>query len=80
MNRDQIDSRTVFRIVAVAILTVAAAALVGLVVVKVDTTIRWFVTALFLALVLAPAVELVQRIKVRGHRAPRSFPRRPQSL
>ena len=71
MNRDKIDSRTVFRIVAVAILTVAAAALVGLVVVKVDTTIRWFVTALFLALALAPAVELVQRIKVRGHRAPR---------
>ena len=71
MNRDQIDSRTVFRIVAVAILTVAAAALLGLVVVKVDTTIRWFVTALFLALALAPAVELVQRIRVRGHQTPR---------
>jgi hypothetical protein len=40
MNRDKIDSRTVFRIVAVVILTVAAAALLGLVVVKIDTTIR----------------------------------------
>ena len=71
MNRDKIDSRTVFRIVAVAILTVAAAALLGLVVVKIDTTIRWLVTAIFLALVLAPAVELIQRIRIRGHRAPR---------
>ena len=71
MNRAKIDSRTVFRIVAVAILTVAAAALLGLVVVKIDTTIRWLVTAIFLALVLAPAVELIQRIRIRGHRAPR---------
>lgn len=71
MSRDKIDSRTVFRIVAVAILTIAGAALLGLVVVKIDTTIRWFVTALFLALALAPAVEIVQRISIRGRRAPR---------
>jgi len=71
MNRDKPDSRTVFRIVAVAILTVAAAALLGLLVVKVDTTIRWVVTATFLALVLAPAVELIQRIRIRGRRTPR---------
>jgi predicted PurR-regulated permease PerM len=71
MNRDKPDSRTVFRIVAVAILTIAAAALLGLVVVKVDTTIRWFVTALFLALALAPAVELVQRTRIRGRQMPR---------
>jgi predicted PurR-regulated permease PerM len=71
MNSDKIDSRTVFRIVAVALLTIGAAALLGLVVIKIDTTIRWLVTAIFLALALAPAVELVERIKLRGHRMPR---------
>ena len=71
MNRDKIDSRTVFRIVAVAILTVAAAALLGLIVVRIDTTIRWLVTAIFLALALAPAVELIQRLRFRGHATPR---------
>jgi len=40
MNRDKTDSRTVFRIVAVAIATAAAAALLALVVIKIDTTIR----------------------------------------
>jgi len=71
MNRDKTDSRTVFRIVAVAIATAAAAALLALVVIKIDTTIRWFVTAVFLALVLAPAVELIQRIRIRGRKPPR---------
>jgi predicted PurR-regulated permease PerM len=71
MTRDKTDSRTVFRIVAVAIATAAAAALLALVVIKIDTTIRWFVTATFLALVLAPAVELIQRIRIRGHNPPR---------
>lgn len=71
MNRDPINSQAVFRIVAVALLTVAAAALLGLIVVEVDTTIRWLVTAIFLALVLAPAVELIGRISIRGRHAPR---------
>ena len=71
MNRDKIDSRTVFRIVAVAIATAAGAALLALVVIRIDTTIRWFVTATFLALVLAPAVELIERIRIRGRKPPR---------
>lgn len=71
MNTIQIDSRAVFRIVAVVILTAAAAALLGLVVLEIETTIRWLVTAIFLALVLAPGVELIQRIRVRGKNAPR---------
>ena len=71
MNRAQIDSQAVFRIVAVTLLTVAAAALLGLVVIEVETTIRWLVTAMFLALVLAPAAELIGRVRVRGRRAPR---------
>ncbi|GIK78153.1 MAG: AI-2E family transporter [Acidobacteria bacterium] len=71
MDRVQIDSRAVFRIVAVTLLTIAAAALLGLVVVEVETTIRWLVTAIFLALVLAPAVELIGGARIRGRRAPR---------
>ncbi len=71
MNTKQIDSRAVFRIVAVAILTAAAAALLGLIVIKVDTTIRWLVTAVFLALVLAPAAEAIQRIHLKGKSPPR---------
>lgn len=71
MNREAIESRTVLRVVAIAILTVAAAALLGLVVVKVETTIRWLITATFLALVLAPAVELVERVRIGGRRTPR---------
>ena len=71
MNTIQIDSRAVFRIVAIVILTAAAAALLGLVVLEIETTIRWLVTAIFLALVLAPGVELIQRIRVRGRNPPR---------
>ena len=71
MNAMQIDSRAVFRIVAIAILTAAAAVLLGLIVLKIETTIRWFVTATFLALVLAPGVELIQRISIRGWNPPR---------
>ena len=71
MSREQIDSQAVFRIVAVALLTIAGAALLGLIVVKVDTTIRWLVTAIFLALVLAPGVELIGRVRIRGWQPPR---------
>jgi predicted PurR-regulated permease PerM len=71
MNTSKIDSRAVFRIVSVAILTVAAAALLGLIVIKIDTTIRWLVTSIFLALVLAPAVGAIERIRVRGKNPPR---------
>src|SRR5262245_38795636 len=36
---------------------------------KIETTLRWLFTAAFLALVLAPAVEFVQRLKWRGKTA-----------
>ena len=71
MNAIQIDSRAVFRIVAIAILTAAAAVSLGLIAIRIETTIRWLVTATFLALVLAPAVELIQRISIRGWNPPR---------
>ena len=71
MTRIQIDSRTVFRIVLIAILAVAVAALAREVISDVRDTLRWLAAALFVALALAPAVALVQRIKVRGHTPPR---------
>ena len=37
----------------------------------VEETIRWLAAAIFLALALAPAVALAQRIRVRGHSPPR---------
>lgn len=66
-----IDSRTVFRVVGVAILAVACAALLGLVVMETRTTIRWAATAIFLALALAPAVSLLQRVSLGGRPMPR---------
>jgi len=71
MTRIQIDSRTVFRIVLIAILAVAVAALAREVISDVRDTLRWLAAALFVALALAPAVALVQRIKMRGHSPPR---------
>ena len=71
MSRAEIDSRTVFRVVVVALFTVAAAVPVALAVIEVRQTIRWLAAAIFLALVLAPAVSLVQRISVRDRRPPR---------
>ena len=71
MTRIQIDSQTVFRIVLIAILAVAIAALAREVVSDARETFRWLAAALFLATALAPAVALVQRIRLRGHNPPR---------
>lgn len=71
MKPAEIDSRSVFRIVAVAALALALVALLGLAVVEVRQTLRWLAAAVFMALALAPAVALVERIRVRGHHPPR---------
>lgn len=71
MSSLQIDSRTVFRIVFIAILAVAVAALAREVIFDVRQTLRWLAAALFVALALAPAVALVQRVSIRGHCPPR---------
>lgn len=71
MSSFRIDSRTVFRIVLIALLAVALAALAREVVFDVRQTLRWLAAALFLALALAPGVALVQRVSVRGHHPPR---------
>jgi predicted PurR-regulated permease PerM len=67
----KIESRAVFRIVVVAIVAIALAALLGLIVIETRTTIRWAITATFLALALAPAVSLLERVSIAGRHAPR---------
>jgi predicted PurR-regulated permease PerM len=71
MTTIQIDTRTVLRVLVIALLVVAAAALAREIVDDIRETLRWFVSAVFLALVLAPAVGLVERISLRGHNPPR---------
>lgn len=71
MNTAEIDSRSVARIVSVAIAVVAVAAALAFVVVEVRQTLRWLAAAIFLALALAPLVGAIERIRVRGSRAPR---------
>ena len=71
MEAVRIQARAVAKVVAIALVVIAAAALLGFVVIRIETTLRWLFTALFLALALAPAVELVERIRLRGRRIPR---------
>ena len=71
MDASRIQVRAVAKI-AITVLAITAAALVlALVVLHVRTTLRWAVAAIFLALALAPAVGLVERIGVRDRNLPR---------
>ncbi len=69
MEAVRIQTRAVAKIVAISLVVIAAAVLLALVVLKIETTLRWLFTALFLALALAPAVDLVERIQWRGRPA-----------
>lgn len=71
MRAAEIDSRAVFKVVGIALVAIAAALLLGLALVEVRQTLRWLVAAIFLALVLAPAVALVERIPFGKRRLPR---------
>jgi predicted PurR-regulated permease PerM len=66
-------AREVARIVAVALFVIAAAALLVLVVERNETAVSWLVAAIFLALALNPAVDLVQSLKIRGRALPRAL-------
>jgi predicted PurR-regulated permease PerM len=71
MDASRIQVRAVAKI-AITVLAITAAALVlALVVLHVRTTLRWAVAAIFLALALAPAVGLVERIGIRDRHLPR---------
>ena len=67
----RIESRAVFKVVAIVLVAVGFALLFNHVVVEVKTTIRWVCAAIFLALALSPLVDLVERARIRGRRLPR---------
>jgi predicted PurR-regulated permease PerM len=67
----RIESRAVFKIVAIVLVAVGVALLLNHVVVEVKTTIRWLCAAIFLALALSPLVDLIERAHVRGSNLPR---------
>lgn len=71
MTAARIDSRAVFKVAIIVLIAIGAALLFNHVVVEVKTTIRWLCAAIFLALALSPAVDLVQRSRIRGRSLPR---------
>jgi predicted PurR-regulated permease PerM len=62
----RIQARAVAKVVAISLLVIAAAVLLALIVLKIETTLRWLFTSVFLALALAPAVDLIERLERNG--------------
>ena len=71
MQASRIQVRAVAKVAITVLVVTAAAVLLALVVLNIRGTLRWVVAAVFLALALAPAVELVERARVRGRGLPR---------
>ena len=71
MRAGDIEGRAVAKIVIVALLCAALAVLLAIAVLHTRTTLRWVLTAVFLALALDPAVGLIERIRVGGRNVPR---------
>src|SRR3954453_9652946 len=61
MRADQIQARAVAKIVLVALFWAGVAVLVAIALLHTRTTLQWVAAAVFLALALDPAVNLVQR-------------------
>lgn len=71
MIASRIEARAVFKVVAIVLFSIGVALLLEHVIVEVRTTIRWLFAAVFLALALSPAVDLILRARIRGHSLPR---------
>jgi predicted PurR-regulated permease PerM len=71
MRSDQIEARAVGKVVLVALFWAAVALLLVIAILHTRTTLRWVVTAVFLALAFDPAVNLIQRIRIGGRHVPR---------
>jgi predicted PurR-regulated permease PerM len=71
MEAARIQARAVAKVTIVVLALLAVAVLLSLIVLHTRTTLQWVVIAVFFALGVAPLVELVERIKVRGRRLPR---------
>jgi predicted PurR-regulated permease PerM len=71
MRSDQIEARAVAKIVLVALFWAALALLLAIAILHTRTTLRWVVTAVFLALAFDPAVSLIERVRIGRHHVPR---------
>jgi predicted PurR-regulated permease PerM len=71
MRASEIEARAIAKIVLVALFYAALAVLLAIAVLHTTTTLRWVVTAVFLALAFDPAVRLIQRIRIGGWHIPR---------
>ena len=71
MIASRIEARAVFKVVAIVLFSIGVALLLEHVIVEVRTTIRWLFAAVFLALALSPAVDLILRARIRGRSLPR---------
>jgi predicted PurR-regulated permease PerM len=71
MRARDIEARAVSKIVLVALFMAALALLLAIAVLHTTTTLRWVVTAVFLALALDPAVGLLQKIRIGERSLPR---------
>jgi predicted PurR-regulated permease PerM len=71
VQADRIQGWAVVKVTAIALLVIAIAVLLSLTVMEIRTTLRWALAAIFLAFALAPAVGLVERIRIRGRALPR---------
>lgn len=71
MDSARIQSRAVFKIVAIVLVAIGVALLLEHVVVEVRTTIRWLLAAIFLALALSPLVDLIGRARIGDRSLPR---------
>jgi predicted PurR-regulated permease PerM len=66
-----IEARAVAKIVLVALFWAALAVLLAIAILHTRTTLRWVVTAIFLALAFDPAVGLIEKIRVGKRHVPR---------
>jgi predicted PurR-regulated permease PerM len=71
VRASQIEARAVAKVVFVALAVAALFVLLAIAVLETRTTLRWALTAIFLALALDPAVGLLQRIRIGGRSLPR---------
>ena len=71
VRASQIEARAVAKTVFVALAVAALFVLLAIAVLETRTTLRWVLTAVFLALALDPAVSLLERIRIGGRSLPR---------
>ena len=71
MEAARIQARAVAKVTIIVLAMLAVAVLLALIVLHTRTTLQWVVIAVFFSLGIAPLVELVERLKVRGRGLPR---------